>query len=308
MAKNEWLRSRYDSALKHFAEGWALAREVNDPRLLHSATTFSAFFLFWQGRFREAVRMYEKAVPDIERYPQGGFPLLAVMTVGYCYAQIGQVTQGLGMLDALRNHGLGKGDLYLAAYTEGNIGNVMLEIGRVDEAIQYLEDSAKMAKRAHNDWVWITGKMSLAYAYYLKGDTEQSLQNLREFLHHTRKVHTTVYLYPYLLELCAAMERGEIPVSEGLCLDKDIQGMICGHNVFLKGVAYRFQAQQWEREGRPREDGSVSPGLHCQPEESGQQIELANRGWSWPASTGRRRQGSGQGTHRHGHGNPGRVQ
>ncbi len=184
---------------------------MNDPRLLHSATTFSAFFLFWQGRFREAVRMYEKAVPDIERYPQGGFPLLAVMTVGYCYAQIGQVTQGLGMLDALRSHGLGKGDLYLGAYTEGNIGNVMLEIGRVDEAVQYLEESSKMAKRAHNDWVWITGKMSLAYAYYLKGDTEQSLQNLREFLHHTRKVHTTVFLYPYLLELGSAMEKGELP-------------------------------------------------------------------------------------------------
>ncbi|NPU83767.1 MAG: sigma 54-interacting transcriptional regulator [Syntrophaceae bacterium] len=276
MAKNEWLRSRYGSALRHFEEGWALAQELNDPRVLQSATTFSAFFLFWQGRFQEAVRMYEKAVPDIERYPQGGFPLLAVMTVGYCYAQIGQVTQGLGMLDALRNHGLGKGDLYLAAYTAGNIGNVMLEIGRVDEAIRYLEDSAKMAKRAHNDWVWITGKMSLAYAYYLKGDTEQSLQNLREFLHHTRKVHTTVYLYPYLLELRAAMDRGELPAMEELCLDKDIQAMIGGHNIFLKGVAYRFQAQQWQREGRPREEviRSLRDSI-ANIEESGQQIELA---------------------------------
>ncbi len=276
MAKNEWLRSRYDSALKYFEEGWALAQEVNDPRLLHSATTFSAFFLFWQGRFREAVRMYEKAVPDIERYPQGGFPLLAVMTVGYCYAQIGQVTQGLGMLDALRSHGLGKGDLYLGAYTEGNIGNVMLEIGRVDEAVQYLEESSKIAKRAHNDWVWITGKMSLAYAYYLKGDTEQSLQNLREFLHHTRKVHTTVYLYPYLLELGSAMDKGELPAVEGLSLEREIQSTISGHNIFLKGVACRFQAQQWQREGRPREDviRSLRDSI-TNLEESGQQIELA---------------------------------
>jgi len=276
MAKNEWLRSRYDSALRYFEEGWALARKMNDPRLLHSATTFSAFFLFWQGRFREAVRMYEKAVPDIERYPQGGFPLLAVMTVGYCYAQIGQVTQGLGMLDALRNHGLGRGDVYLAAYTEGNIGNIMLEIGRVEEAIHYLENSAKMAKQAHNDWVWITGKMSLAYAYCLKGDTEQSLQNLREFLQYSRKVHTTVYLYPYLLELCAAMEKGELPMAEGLCMEKDIQGMLTGHNIFLKGVAYRFQAKQREKEGRPREEVIQSLGDSiANLEESGQQIELA---------------------------------
>jgi hypothetical protein len=45
MAKNEWLRSRYNSALKQFEEGWSLAQELNDPKLIRSATTFSTFFL-----------------------------------------------------------------------------------------------------------------------------------------------------------------------------------------------------------------------------------------------------------------------
>jgi len=31
VAKNEWLRSRYNSALKFFEEGWSLAHEVQDP-------------------------------------------------------------------------------------------------------------------------------------------------------------------------------------------------------------------------------------------------------------------------------------
>ena len=276
MAKNEWLRSRYTSALKQFEEGWSLAQELNDPKLMRSATTFSTFFLFWQGRFREAVRIYEKSVPDIEKYPKGGFPLLAVMTVGYCYGQIGQVTQGLGMLDAIRSQCLEKGDLYLASYTEGNIGNILMEIGRNDEALQFLKDSESKAKKAHNDWVWMTGKIFLAYLYYLMGENDKALSYLGEFLKQSRKVQTTVYLYPYLMELALAMEKGVFPEVEGLSLEKLVQGMITGKNIFMKGVAYRYQAILLQMKGTPSEKiiQSLKKSIKWL-EVSGHQIELS---------------------------------
>ncbi len=276
MAKNEWLRSRYTSALKFFEEGWSLAHEVGDPQLMLVATNFSTFFLFWQGRFQEAIRIYEKSVPDIERYPQGGFPLLAVITVGYCYAQTGQITQGLGMLDALRTHGLDKGDVYLTAYAEGNIGVILLDIGRVDEAIVFLERSAKEAQEAHNDWVWISVQTSLAYAYYLKGEKKQAVKCLQSFLQQSRRVQTTVYLYAYLLELCLAIKMGELPSVEGLSLEKEIQAMIRGKNILLKGVAYRYEAiiRQMEGESREKIVSSLENSISWL-EESGSQIELA---------------------------------
>jgi formate hydrogenlyase transcriptional activator len=276
MAKNEWLRSRYRTALQYFEEGWALAMELDDPKLLLSATTFSTFFLFWQGRFRDAVHMYEKSVPDIEKYPKGGFPLLAVMTVGYCYAQIGQVTQGLGMLDAIRTRCLEKGDLYIASYAGGNIGSILLDIGRMEDSIRYLEASTKEARNAHNDWVWITVKIILAYAYYLKGAKKQSGKYLGEFLQQGRTVQATVHMYPYLMELFLAMKKGEIDRIEGLSFDKYVQGMVKGKNIFLKGVAYRFQAILKEMEGLRFE--SVAHSLKKSIrwlEESGHQIELS---------------------------------
>jgi len=276
MAKNEWLRSRYRSALKQFEKGWALAKELNDPKLMRSATTFSTFFLFWQGRFREAVRIYEKSVPDIEKYPKGGFPLLAVITVGYCYSEIGQVTQGLGMLDAIRNHCLKTGDLHLASYASASIGNILIEIGRIDEGIQFTEDSAKEAKKMHNDWVWITGKKVLAYAYYLKGEKRQAVRYLQEFLQESSKVQVTVYLYPYLMELCLAMQRGDLSPVDGLSLAKVVQSMIKEKNIFLKGVAYRYQAILRQMSAEPQEKviQSFKNSLKWL-EESGHQIELA---------------------------------
>ncbi len=251
MAKNEWLRSEYSSALKHFEEGWSEAKELNDPRAVRAATTFSTFFLFWQGRFREAIESYEKSVPDIETYPKGGFPLLAVITAGYCYAQLGQVTQGLGMLDAIHKQCLKNGNLYLASYATGNIGNILLDIGRIEDSVQFLERSEKEAQEAHNDWVWMTGKISLAYAYYLKDESRRALRTLHEFLERTRKVEATVYLYPYLMELCLAMKQGKLPETEGLSLEKEIQQVLTGGNVFLKGVAFRYKAILQQINGLP---------------------------------------------------------
>ncbi|MFH1350591.1 MAG: sigma 54-interacting transcriptional regulator [Pseudomonadota bacterium] len=276
LAKNEWLRSRYNKALRYFEDGWSLAEVLNDPRLMRSAKTFSTFFLFWQGRFQEAVRIYEKTVSDIERYPRGGFPLLAVMTVGYCYAQIGQVTQGLGMLDAIRTQCLEKGDLYLASYTGGNIGNILLDIGRSGEAIQFLENSAKEAHRVHNDWVWITVKMALAYAYFLEGRGNQAIKYLRDFLNKSRKVQATVYIYPYLMELGLAMKEGRFPKIEGLSLENDIRGMIKGKNIYMRGVAYRYRAILGQMQALPNEEivEYLKNSIRWL-EESGHQIELS---------------------------------
>jgi len=276
MAKNEWLRSRYRSALKEFQEGWDLAERLNDPRLMRSATTFSTFFLFWQGRFLEAIRVYERSIPDIEKYPSGGFPLLAIMTVGYCYAQVGQVTQGLGMLDALRTQCLKKGDLYLASYTGGNIGNVLLDIGRVEDGIAFLEKSAREARKARNDWVRITGKMSLAYAHYLKGEAREALKLLRDFLRQSRAVQTTVYLYPYLMEICLAMKQDRFPVIQEVSLERDVRSMIRGKNIFMRGVAYRYKAILQRMAGEPRDRilRSLSRSVKWL-QESGHQIELS---------------------------------
>lgn len=242
LAKNEWLRSHYSSALKHFEDGWAIAKELNDPKTMHAATVFSTFFHFWQGRFREAVQIYEQSVPDIERYPQTGFPLLAMITVGYCYSQIGQVTQGLGMLDSIRTQCEDNGDRYMHAYTLGNIGTVLLEIGRIDDAVRFLQHASSEAREVHNDWVLISAKIALAYAYFLRDEEQTAFEYLQDFLRESRKVQVTVYMYPYLMELCLAMREGKLPQAEGLDLEKEIKDTMNGENIFMKGIAHRCKA------------------------------------------------------------------
>lgn len=276
IAKNEWLRSHYTSALKHFEEGWAMAKDLNDSKTMRLATVFSTFFHFWQGRFRETIDIYEQSVPDIERYPQRGFPLLAIITVGYCYSQTGQVSQGLGMLDSIRTQCEENGDRYMGAYTLGNIGNILLEIGRIDDAIQFLESASNQAQEVHNDWVWINVKTALAYACFLKGEKQIAVDYLKEFLQASRKVQVTVYLYPHLMELCLAMKEGKLQQIDGLDLEKEIRDTLNSENIFMKGIAQRCQGILELMQGATYD--KITQSLKASVEfleQSGSQVELS---------------------------------
>ncbi len=276
LAKNEWLRSRYGTALRHFQRGWAMAKELDDAKLWRSATTFSTFFLWWQGRFQEAVQSYERSVPEVDRYPQGRFPLLAAMTVGDCYAHVGQFTQGLGMVDSIRTHCWERGNRNLAAHATAVMGCLMLDIGQTDEALRYLESSVREAHGQQNPWILLFANQWLAYVYYLRGNNKKAVARIREWLRLSEKLQVTAQTTPYLLDLCWATEQGKFPTVEGLSLEAEIHRMARSQNVFLKGVAYRYLAMLLRQRGEPHEKlvGILKKSLKWL-EQSGHQFELA---------------------------------
>ena len=276
LAKNEWLGSRYRIALNHFQRGWSIAKLMNDTKLLRSATAFATFFLYWQGRFKEAVQNYEKSVPDVEKFPKGRFPLLAAITVGQCYAFTGSMTQALGMIDAILSHCLEKGDLSLASNAEGTIGSIMIEIRHIEEAVGHLENAMEKARKKHNYFVQILSNLTLSYAYYLLGREKEAITYLTEFLNQSNRVKMTVQIYPYMMELCWAMEEGKLRRIPNLSIAKECQLMLRGENIFLKGVAYRYSALLQRREGLDHKEilQSLCTSLKWL-EESGHQIEVA---------------------------------
>ncbi|MBU2513595.1 sigma 54-interacting transcriptional regulator [bacterium] len=276
IAKNEWLQGNHSSAMKRFDIGWKIASGVNDYKLQRSATTFGTFFLYWQGRFKEAVESYETYVSDVEKYPKGGFPLLATITLGYCYSQIGQITQGLGMIDAVRTLCLEREDLNLASYTAGNMGCIMADIQNYDDAIAHIRISGKEAAEANNNWVRITGYLVLAYCYYHKGEQKKSIRFFTDFLKQRKEIQASVNLYPYVLELLWLMEIGKLPPLKGYSLEQELYRTIRSKNIFMKGVAYRYQALLFKKEDEPLQKiiGSLDQSLKWL-EQSGHQFQMA---------------------------------
>ncbi len=243
LAKNEWLLNRYDKAIKTFQTGWALAGQCNDARLMGAAISFKIFFSFWQGRYKSVISHYEASVSDIEKYPQTGFPSLVTITVGQCYTYVGQITQGLGMLDALENSCREAGDLQNAAFATASINTAFLMIDSVDEALRQVEKTYAQIHQTKNDYIGLLAEGFLAYLHYLKGNTTVSVSFLKKFVHKCQKINIDILHHrPYVLELCWAMEKGQYPKIFGLSLAKEVTKLISGRNVFLKGLAYRYKA------------------------------------------------------------------
>ncbi|MBI9075402.1 MAG: sigma 54-interacting transcriptional regulator [Desulfatibacillum sp.] len=276
IAKNEWLLNRYDSAYEIFKDGWALANKCNDPKLMRSALAFRIFFSFWQGRFMEVISQYENALSDVEKRTEGGFPLLVTITVGQCYTYVGQTTQGLGMLDAIQKSCLEAGDTHTAAFAIGSIYNALISIRSIDETLDYTVKNYAILQQSGNHYIEMLGDGFLAYLYYLKDDIRRSVSCLKRFVQKCRDVNVdTLHHRPHLLELCWAMEQGRYPRMLNLSLEREINGIIAGRNVFLKGLAYRYQALLDAQTGQPEEVVARSLDMSLKwLEESGNELEI----------------------------------
>jgi formate hydrogenlyase transcriptional activator len=276
LAKNKWLSSQYQSALKEFKKGCLIAEKLSDPKLLRSTNIFKVFFLIWQGLFKDAIDIYEKEIPEVWQYPEGTFPLYAAQTMGYCYTQVGHVTQGIGMLDAIRTHCLTKGDKEVAAHASLTIGNALLEVNLIEDAIKYLRWSLEEAVPENSYWTLIWGKLMLAYAHYLKSETKKSLKYLQAFFSQCSHAQISVYPYPHLLELSWAAEEGKFPTIPGHSIENEIHRIMEGKNVFLKGTAFRYLALLQRREHQQPEKiiGSLRRSLRLL-NRSGHRVGLA---------------------------------
>jgi formate hydrogenlyase transcriptional activator len=277
IAKFERLGSEFNNAIKRFENAFSMVEIIDDPEFMAAITMFHTYFLFWQGRFRNVIDVYEKSVPDVERYPIGHFPLMAAMMVGHSYTMVGQVTQGLGMLDAIRNYCQQKGNSYLLAHADSSIAMVMLSINRIEDALRYLKLSLKEADKTNNYWIKNLVILKLALTNYLMGNKKESLWYLRRFQNNNSGPQANLLLYPYLMELCWAIESGELPSSvPGLSLEQEIDRILNVKNTFMQGIAYRYKALLGKSRGSANQEINRFFTLSVKLlKVSGNQIELA---------------------------------
>ncbi len=276
LAKHQWMHSNFEQALQTFSDGWTMAEDIGDPKLIRSASTFGCFFQYWQGKFREAVHHYEKSVSEVDRHPNTSFPLLAGVTVALCYANVGQVSQGLGMGDNIRKRSLEIGDMSCAAYAGGTIGIIMMEMNRLEDALSYFKLALEVTKTDRDDWLEVLGDICLAQAYYLNGDVDRSLKHLRSFVHSSKRRNVYVRQHPFLLNLAWDMELGKYPRVEGVSFEKELKHILGANHSYMKGIGHRYEALMLKRERQPNDKilNSLEQSVRWL-EDAGHQVEAA---------------------------------
>ncbi|MBW2367474.1 MAG: sigma 54-interacting transcriptional regulator [Deltaproteobacteria bacterium] len=251
LAKNEWFLSNHANALKHFERGFSMSDAIDDDRLRRASAAFHIFYLYYQGRLKDVVNHYEMIMEDVEIYPHGHFSLMATVYIGVSYILTGQATQGFGLVDSIYNYSKESGDKYILCQTCHALGSLLLWYSRVDEALIYLDLGLQTAIGISNHWVETTILTQLAWAYYLKKQTENSVSYLKKYLRKVKRGDMFNIPYTALLELCWAMELGELPRVGNLSIKTEIERSIRSKNILSMGSGYYYKGLLLRRNGNP---------------------------------------------------------
>ncbi len=254
MAKNEWYRSNFPAAFNFFQKGWQTAQTIEDRKFQLAIITFSTFFHYWQGCFKEAVSLYEAEISANEAFSHTRFNLMAQATLGNCYIMIGDISQGLGIINAVRSRIQGSGSTFIEAFHNIVMAISLLTIEQVDEAGVYTELVANASKRWPGSPVAVISHLLTAYVAFIKGNHRRAAVFLKKFLSLRDATGISMWPYPYVLELGWAVECKQLTPVKGFSLEYEIEQAVKSKNVFYMGMAYRYQAllQQKSRNDRER--------------------------------------------------------
>ncbi len=251
LGRHEFILSEFTSAMEHFEEGWEMARQIKDEPMKQAANILAVFFLFWQGRYREASELAEEFVPEVDRAPHTGFPLLQRPLFGIGMVYRGEISQGLGMVRSAISMAQKAGDTTVSCQATSALGHIHVVIGRYKEGVEFLESVLKLAEDGENLTIRIGAFLMLAEACHKLGNNKRALSYLGEF---QKLSHESGFHFGWVaqkLDLCWFMEQGKLPQLEGFSLEDKIADALSSPNVFVKGMAYRYKALMAKKAGRP---------------------------------------------------------
>ncbi|MBT3224961.1 MAG: sigma 54-interacting transcriptional regulator [Deltaproteobacteria bacterium] len=251
LGRHEFILSEFESAMEHFEEGWEMARQIKDEPMKQAANLLAVFFLFYQGRYREAVELAEEFVPEVDGAPHTRLPMLQRPLFGICMVYRGEISQGLGMVRSSVSMAQKARNTTVSCQATVALGHSHVVIGRYKEGVEFLESALKLAEDGENLTSRIGALLILAEACHKLGNNKRALAYLEEF---QKLSHESGWHFGWVsqkLDLCWFMEQGLLPQFEGFSLEDKIAEALGGPNVFTKGMAYRYKALMAKKAGRP---------------------------------------------------------
>ncbi|MGA3114566.1 MAG: sigma 54-interacting transcriptional regulator [Syntrophobacteraceae bacterium] len=239
LASNTYIGQNAEAAQGYLDRALTLAGDIKDPNVERTVITGTIISHFYSGRCKAAVKMYETVEPLFtEKYPLHKLSLRIGVLIGVSYASLGQISQGMGLLDGIRLHCLNIRDYDTAATAAVDMGLVLMLANKFGEAIDHLSDTLP-AFRGGSEFAKCFGLYYLSYCHYRKGELGKSQRCLIQALKKSKKFNYEIKFLPHFIEICLAMELGAYPRLPGISPKAEIQNTLNSNNLVAKGVALR---------------------------------------------------------------------
>lgn len=157
----------------------AIAREIDDIRLIAHSLCNLGGALSQQGRYDEARACYEEGLPIAEEVGAPESIALFHAGLGGIHAATGDFTQGITLYQRSLAYFSAVGDGFQVARQHLLIGKHLIAHGATEEARPYIEESLRLcAGEMHRNLAW-QAHDQLARIFEADGDYRDALQQLR---------------------------------------------------------------------------------------------------------------------------------
>lgn len=240
LASVEYQTLKYVSAQKYFQKGSELASGINDKNVQNTLEACTLIYYCYTGRFKEAVKKYESLETHLyKKPPRQRLSLKVGILVGLCYAVTGQISQGLGLVNQVRDDAIAADDPDAAARASVYIAWILIIKNDLESAARQLDEELKHSKKMDLFTISIAYLLQ-ANIYFEKSDFDKSHMFLKKILKIRNKYSFT--LRGHLFEFCLASYQGIFPPIPEVKMEDEIQMSIDMGNLYNQGMGYRYKA------------------------------------------------------------------
>ncbi len=273
-----YLSDRLSVALNGLADELAEVESLGDEDILNQSAEFFGLYYYLRGMYREAVKYYDRAIQVAEGKGDRFLNWPAPAYFGYCTAVLGQFHRSIGMVDANWRRAEQRSESGPAVHFRALLGLVLLLMDKRQEASYHLHGAHRDAVNLDNILSRTLAEVGLAYLTFKHGQVQAAYDQVAECITRLAQAGISLRQYPspLMLELLHEFDRHELSPLPGLDFHSEMEKVISGENVHLKGVAFRIRAQIAAEQGGPRQRilSDLESSVH-HLERSGDPIELA---------------------------------
>ena len=263
-------------ASSHYNKASDLAKKGGDQELLIKISKQLSLSLFWQGRVKEAIRLYESIVGDTKTLSPKMEDAWAYLMLALCYGIAGQTPRAFDVALTIKNLAEAKKYPKFQGFANAFIAAILTEANLVDQAKPYYEKAMEIGEKIGSDFVLWCAKSCMAYEFYSKGDLEKARSYLESAFYHCSKFGRHHNSCGWHFEIIWALHKANYPPIKEYSFFSEIARLMDWPDIYMKGVALRYHALSKKISGA---DSKAIEFLLLESErflkESGARVELA---------------------------------
>ena len=241
-----------EKAIVAFSIGFEEVRDLNDEDIQSRSSGFLGIYFFMQGRYKEAVYQFERAVQNLET-DENHIPAvpLAPMFLGYCNIYLGQFHRAIGVTDYHWRMATERSDFSAAVIYRVVLGTVLILLKKYENGEAHLNEGLDEAIQQDNALARYFCRGSLAYSYFSKGDVETGYEFMTQTVIDGRQSGLIrQFSSPFVLEMLHGFHQQGLAAIPGFEYQDFIE-RYCPDiadrywkeiNIHIQGVAMRLKA------------------------------------------------------------------